>query len=301
MHALEASVPIKVSMPFHFDFSAGQIIWTLTFAGLLVLLVVLLGRDRVRRYPWFTASIVLMALRMVSGRLLSNRMPPLVFDEIFLTLSDAASIVAIGVVIEIARRAFKGASRNLWIIWTLILLALSAVILVKWGPWPAWKTLTAASKISVLRLMQLFAQKADLLADTLIIPLGLLVVLFGRRFQAGFRSHTQQIAIGLAATSVAELSIRLTWQYITMHTTIHSQAEYNHIMDMQGRFYDANNAAYLAALIWWIACLWIDEPTSAAAATASEGPAASAETPLDEGSAASPEGEPPAAPPAENP
>ena len=47
-------------MHFNFDFSATQILWTLTFAALLVLLVVLLGRDRARRFPWFTASIVMM-------------------------------------------------------------------------------------------------------------------------------------------------------------------------------------------------------------------------------------------------
>ena len=48
-------------MHFNFDFSTGQILWTLTFAALLVLLVVLLGRDRARRFPWFTASMVMMA------------------------------------------------------------------------------------------------------------------------------------------------------------------------------------------------------------------------------------------------
>jgi hypothetical protein len=253
-------------MHFHFDFSAGQILWTLTFAGLLVLLVVLLGRDRARRFPWFTASIVLMALRMVSGRLLSDRLPPMLFNETFLTLSDLASIVAHGVVVEIARRAFKGASRAAWIVWTVILLCVGGVILAKWGPWPAWKTLTAGSQLSVLRVMQLFAQKTDLLADMLNIGLGLLVVLFGRRFQAGFRSHTQQIAIGLSTASIAQLSVRLIWQHIAMHATIHSQAEYTHIMDLQTKFYDTNNAVYLAVLIWWIAWLWVDEPGGAATA-----------------------------------
>ncbi len=77
----------------------------------LVLLVVLLGRDRARRFPWFTASMVLMALRMVASRLLAQRLPQITFTEIFLGLSDLAAIVALVVVVEMARRAFKGASR----------------------------------------------------------------------------------------------------------------------------------------------------------------------------------------------
>ena len=102
-------------MHFNFNFSANQILWTLTFAGLLVLLVVLIGRDRVRRYPWFTAAMVMMALRMIASRLLFGRLAPVVSSEIFLVLSDIAAIIALGVVVEMARRAFSGAKRAAWI------------------------------------------------------------------------------------------------------------------------------------------------------------------------------------------
>jgi hypothetical protein len=265
-------------MHFHFDFSAGQILWTLTFAGLLVLLVVLLGRDRARRFPWFTAAMVMMALRMVASRLLGDRMPQITFSEIFLSLSDLASLIAIGVIIEIARRAFRRAGRIGWIVAGLIVFAIGGVITAKWGPWPSWRTLMAGSELSALRIMQLFAQKTDLLADTLTIQLGLLVVLFGRRFGAGFRSHTQQIAIGLSTASTGQLLVRFIWQQIAMHTTIHTQAEYARVMGLQEKFYNANNVVYLAAIIWWIVCLWIDEPGSAATVgtdTAAEIPAGS--------------------------
>jgi hypothetical protein len=58
-------------MHFTADFFAHQFLWTLTFAAQLVLLATLLGRDRARRYPWFTASIALMALQLMAGVLLS--------------------------------------------------------------------------------------------------------------------------------------------------------------------------------------------------------------------------------------
>jgi hypothetical protein len=255
-------------MHLNFDFSANQILWTLTFAGLLVLLVVLLGRDRARRFPWFTAAMVMMALRMVASRLLFGRMPPVTSSEIFLVMSDIASIVTILVVVEIARRSFKGAGKVAWIVGALILLAVGGVITAKWGPWPSMKTLMAGSQLSALRIMQLFAQKTDLLGDVLIIQLGLLVVLFGRRFGAGWRSHTQQIVIGLSTASMAQLAVRLIWQQIAIHTTIHAQADYVHVMALQEKFYNANSVVYLAALVWWIVCLWIDEPGSAITAGA---------------------------------
>ena len=110
-------------MHFNFDFSAVQILWTLTFAAILVLLVVLLGRDRARIYPWFTASIVVIGLRLLASRLLFGRLAPIPMNAIFLTLALIAGIVSLLVLVELARRAFAGASRSTWIIGTLVLLA----------------------------------------------------------------------------------------------------------------------------------------------------------------------------------
>lgn len=253
-------------MHFHFDFSANQVLWTLTLAALLVLLVVLLGRDRVRRFPWFTAAMVMMALRMIASRLLFDRLPPLVSSEVFLVLSDVASIIALLLVIEIARRSFAGASRRSWVIATVVLLAVGGTVLAMWGPWPSSRTLFAASTLAFLRMMQLFAQKADLLSDLLLVQLGVVVVLFGKRFKAGWRSHAQQVAIGLSTGSMSQLAVRGIWQHIALHTTIHSQAEYQRVMALQEKIYHANSMIYLAVLIWWIVWMWLDEPGTGTAA-----------------------------------
>ena len=37
-------------------------------------------------------------------------------------------------------------------------------------------------------------------------------------------------------------------------------AEYEHIVNLRENLFNANSVVYLAVLIWWIACLWIDEP-----------------------------------------
>lgn len=381
-------------MHFNFHFTTIQVIWTLTFAALLVLLVVLLGRNRARRFPWFTTAMVVMALRMVTNRLLFGRIPQVFASEIFLALADLAAIIALLVAVELARRAFTGLRWQEWTAATLALLsiggvadlwglwpffsvplvvpflvvavaallliliarrsftgtargewiaaafALLAAVLVgmvvgglwpvrpylislgtviaillvavpfarrvftgavrgewtaaalalllgvaavaPWGPWPSWRTLFAGSELSALRLMQFFGQKAELLADVLLIQLGVLIALFGRRFNAGWRSHTQQIAIGFSTASVAQLAVRTIWQEIATHTTIHSQAEYAHVMNLRDKIDNASSAVFLAVQLWWIVCLWFDEPGTATGAEA-----AVEETPGDETKASS--------------
>lgn len=258
----------------HFpEFNTAQILWTLTFAALLVMLVVLLGRDRARRFPWFTASMVLTALRLLSSRMLYGRLAPLTLSSIFLPLAAVEALVTLLVAVEIARRAFAGAARRVWIVATLLLLAVGAAVLVEWGAWPAWKTLTAESALTFLRLAQLAAQKTSLLSNVLIVGLGLLVVVFGRRFKAGWRSHTQQLVIGLSTMAIAQLTVRGIWQEIALHTIPHSQAEYERVLGIRDKLDNANSVLFLVVLVWWIVCLWINEPGTEMPVAAEKAPA----------------------------
>ena len=240
-------------------------LWTLTFAAHLVLLVVLMGRDRISRFPWFTAGVVIMALRILTIRLLVKRLPELTMDTIILVMADIGAFVALLVVVEIARRAFGGVRRSSWIAGALTLMVLGAVVLKFYGPWPAWSTLTARSTISTLRLLQLIAQKATLLADVETVAVGLLIVLLGSRFKAGWRSHTQQIAIGLSTASLTQLAVQGLWQGI-VRTAVNnpaiaqSMADRQRIMGLGEKLSNSNSTVYIAILVWWIVCLWRDEP-----------------------------------------
>ena len=247
-------------MHFNLPFTASQILWTLTFAAQLVLLVVLMGRDRVGRYPFFTASIALFALRLVTEVLLSGRLPIPTLGMIFITMADLVALVGLLVVIEMARRAFAKAPRWAWIAGTLALLAVAGGVLAVWGPWPPRKDFTLDSPMAVLKLMRLLAQKGDMLYDLLAVQLGLLVVLFGRRFKAGWHSHTQRIMIGLSTVAASWLIVEGVWQIIAATVHPHSQADYERIIGLGGKMVNANKAVYIAVLLWWIACLWKDEP-----------------------------------------
>lgn len=266
------AVQNKVPMHLNFNFSAVQILWTLTFAAILVLLVVLLGRDRVRIYPWFTTSIALIGLRLLASRLLFDRLAPIPANIIFLSLALIAGLVGLLVLVELARRGFKEASQRAWTISTLVLLALAGAVLASWGAWPAWKAITFDTVLAKLHFMQFVTQKLDLLIDMLTIGLGVLIVATGRRFAAGFRSHTQQIIIGLSTVSLSQTAVRAIWQQIATHAAPTSEAEYQRILGLQEKLYNASSAIFVLVLIWWIVCLWNNEPgaQTPAAAPAAE-------------------------------
>lgn len=252
-------------MHFNFGLTASQVLWTLTFAALLVLLVVLLGRDRARRYPWFTAYIALIALQRLMSRLLFGRMPQLTLAEIFITLADVMALVGLLVLAEVARRAFHGVHWRAWIGWTLMLGAAAAYVIIAWGPWPDRRTITFDSQLAVLRLMALAAQKGEMLVGLLSVGLGLLVVLFGRRYKAGWRSHAQMIAIGLSTAAMAQLTVQRAWQTIQMRAAPHTEAELERLIGLRDKLLNANSAVYIAVLVWWIVWLWMDEPGTAVA------------------------------------
>jgi hypothetical protein len=252
----------------HFNFSTVEILWTLTFAALLVLLVVLLGRDRVRRFPWFTASILLVALRLLCSRVLSGKLPRLTFGAVIITLADLGIVAGAMLLVELARRAFRGTRRSYWIAGTLIVLAVGAVVLCYWGAWPSWKTLTANSQLAALMFMQLIAQKGEFLLDVLAVELGVLIVAFGRGPQGRWRSHTQRIAIGLSTAALGQLAVQAIWQIIATHAVPHSREEYQRFLALGDRISNANSALYALVIVWWIACLWKDEPGTALPAQA---------------------------------
>jgi hypothetical protein len=256
-------------MPFNFHFTAQEILWTLTFAALLVLLVVLLGRDRFRRFPFFTSSIVLVGLNMLGQKLLTHRLAPLVSTTVFLVVADLGILISLLVAIELARRAFGGASWPAWVSGSVLLLGGAAAVIVFWGKWPPAKMVVDPSTLGHLRLMQLTEEKGQLFNDVLALELFAIVVIAGRRFKTGWRSHTQQILAGLAASSAMLLIEQAIWVSM-IENMPRTREAYNHMLGLQNHLLNANSTVTLAVMLWWIVCLWIDEPKPAPVVAAVE-------------------------------
>lgn len=250
-------------MHFHLPFSAVEILWTLTFAAQLVLLVVLIGRERIQRFPWFTASIVVLALRLLAGRVLSDRLSRIAFGGVMITLADISIFLGLIVFAELARRAFRGARRSFVLVAALVILAIGGAVVAWWAPWPDWKSLTANSRLAVLLIMQLAAQKGEILLNVLAVEFGLVIVAFGRRFGAGWRSHAQRIAIGLSTAGLAQLAVERILRIMGSHFVPKSREEYEHVLNLAENISKTTGVITIAVLVWWIVCLWIDEPGSA--------------------------------------
>jgi len=187
----------------------------------------------------------------------------------------------------LARRSFPGLGKLGWIIGTLAMLAVGAAVLVKLGPWPAWKTLTATSELETLLVMQLVADKGTLLSSVLAIELGLVITLRGRRFGAGWHSHAQRITIGLSTAALGHLTVHGTLQAIGLHTVI-TPSNYDRVIGVRDKLIHGNNVLFLCVTAWWIASLWIDEPGIAS----TDASTAETETAPDESEAAPPEAQP---------
>jgi len=157
-------------------------------------------------------------------------------------------------------------SRPLFFVNLAGFLLIAAGIMFKWGPWPSWKTLTAESQMATLRVLELIAQKTQLLVNLLNIELGLMVVIFGRNFKAPWKSHTQRIVIGFSTAALGALAVQIIWQIAARTVAPHSQAELQRALDFRDHLFNGNRALDVGVLIWWIACLWIDEPRPGAAA-----------------------------------
>lgn len=264
-------------MKFHLPFSANEILWMLTFAGHLVVLVVLMGRDRIRRFPWFTANIVLITLRLLAARMLAGKLPQVTLAAVFIGLADLGAILTAMMLLELARKAFRGIKRTTWIISALGIMLVGAIVLATWGEWPSWQTLTSSSAMPTLNLLQFLALKASLFLDVETVLLGFAIVIFGSRFAGGWRTHVQRIAIGLSTASLAQLAMEATWEAIARTAKPKSMEEYQHVMNLREHLFNANSAIYVVVLIWWIWCLWQEESNQAepgsAASAAAEPPA----------------------------
>ena len=248
----------------HLNFE--QILWALVLAAHLVLLIVLLGRERVGRFPFFTAAIALSATRLIADHLLHGKLTTIAFYWQSYSLSLVGSILLLLVLAEAVRRVFRSGragrvvTANGLIGWGLIAFAIAGTGVWAWGPWPAWKTISSDSTQMPLLLTVLSALKGELLTAMLAVEVSLLLLIFARRFGFRWTSHARQIVLGLSTIALAQLTVQAITESIKRTVHLTSRDQYDHIVRLFTNLDNGRFAIWLIVLIWWIVWLWRSEP-----------------------------------------
>jgi len=243
-----------------------QILWALILAGHLILLIVLMGRNRVSRFPWFTAGIALSAVSLIANHLLHGKLTAIAFYWQSYTTLAIQAIVGIFILVELARRVFSSGKAGLilkargWIGWTMLTVAISIAAVWAWGPWPTMAALKAQPAQIPLLIVILTGMKGELFVALLTAQITLLLLIFGRRFGYGWRSHPRQIALGLSTNALSFLAVQGISDIIkhTVHLT--SREEYARVVRLITNLENGRSAIWFVVLVWWIIWLWRDEP-----------------------------------------
>ena len=250
-----------------------QILWAFVLAAHLVLLIVLMGRDRIKLFPWFTISIVLSTVRLIADHLLNGKLTGIAFYWQSYSTLLLGAILSLLVLVELARRVFSSGKAGLilkangWLGWAFVTFAIACAGTWFWSPWPTLQELQAQPAGLKLTVMGLAGTRSVIFVSLLTIEATLLLVIFGKRFGSGWRSHPLRIALGLSTYAIGYITIDRIQSFIveafkaTMRTPGHhiTQEEYDHTVHLLTRLGNAVLTVWLVVLIWWVVYLWLNE------------------------------------------
>lgn len=242
------------------------ILWAMVLAAHLVLLIVLLGRERIRRFPWFTASIALSAVRLIADHLLHGKLTTVAFYWQSYSGSILQAIVGVLVLVELCRHVFSSgwAGKVLkgkgWVGGILVTVPIAFAVAALWDMGISWAVMKSDPAHLPLYIDLYVALKGQIFIAVLTVEVGLLLQLLGRRFGARWRSHDRQIALGLSTVSLALLAVQATTDIVKHNLHLTSRDQYEHIVRLFENLDNGRFAVWLLALIWWIIWLWKDEP-----------------------------------------
>jgi len=255
-------------------FSIEQVLWALLLAAHLILLIALIGRERIARFRWFTAYLTLSAVGLIANHLLHGKLTMVAFYWQNYTLLALQSIVGLFMLAELAKQTFstgKGpivAKPNFYIGWSAVLIALTAAAVWAWGPWPSLQSLSGNPSQLRLYVVILIGMKGQLGVMILTVLAALVMRMYGPRFGSRWRSHAQQIALGLSTSALAFLAVQAVNDVLSHTLHPKTRDEYAHAVQLVTRMENARTVVWILSLLWILYWIWRDEPGSSAQTTA---------------------------------
>lgn len=213
--------------------------WTASFAALLALFAILVGKGRAKQFPIFTTLIGFDAAQSVA-LFLTLKHPP-IYARLYWYGQLVDFLLQIGVVVEIARQVFKPfgrwatAARSFWI--AACGLSLVAALGLTFVASPHAPTYTWAWVI-----------KGNLFAIMLTCMIAIAVLVTARQYGLGWRNHVIGLAQGWTFWAFISFVVE------TFHSYYGYSAFYEHLAYVR-------EFANLAAEVYWIFVFWQEEPS----------------------------------------
>lgn len=237
-----------------------KLIWAGGLIAHLALLSVLFRKQRASRFPAFTVLIAFYLCRSLSLVLLFNRIPAPSYNLLFwaLALFDLLlqTVVLATLIREATRKARYSQSRTA--LWGVATIALAAILVLFWGPWPSLVSPETGS-LNTFMLLSLLASKGNLLLGLLTLEAWVALQGIARRSGLGWKSHAQRIVHGLGFYAFVNLAVQAIIQKLSMPSAEMTFESMHSKMTMIHNLGYVRNMSYFVSVLYWLIFLWREE------------------------------------------
>ncbi|HVJ09596.1 MAG TPA: hypothetical protein VM554_14560 [Acidisarcina sp.] len=237
-------------------------VWMAGLVGHLLLVMVLLVRGRVARFPLFTALIIFYIVRTATPQMpFTHTLQPGTYMWLFWGFEIGDVILRALVLGELLRLAFKGTEVPLARVaaWSAVAVALSVALAVLAGP------------MQRMLVWSIFAKGN--LAVAILSLLALVALIWTRgKTHLPWRSHIFAISSGLAFYALIFLSLQAMQLWGGSAANPHGE----HAAFLRQWMQASAAVAYLAVVLYWVVSLWLDDGSARSAARGLRKPVAGA-------------------------
>jgi hypothetical protein len=218
-------------------------IWVACLTGEIVLLLVLLLRNRAGSFPVFSVYILGIILRSLIGMFVKTHFPAETFKHYSWTAGILDECLQLFVLFEIAEHVFAPTGK-----WaadvgrTMVAMASASAVaaaLISWLANPATQS-----------RMQTFKMRSDFFSAVLMSELFVCMVILSSTFGLPWKTHAARIAQGFGAYSLACIALGIPKIFFGLQHGTHQFEEMNHL----------RSVIYLACEVYWVVMLWAEAP-----------------------------------------
>ena len=216
-------------------------LWAASFAGNLILFVVLLFRKRWQNFPVFTTLIGYYVVENIIVFLV-YRFDPLLYTKVYWATFSIDFLLQVALIFEVARVVLRPTGTWLQDARTSFIVSGTVGAMIA-------AALTFAVHPSVPKTIDAWGIRAYLFTSLIFCELFVVMMFAAQQLGLVWRNHVMGLGQGLTA-----------WAWISAMIDVgHSYYGANHLYDFKALEH-IRTLAYIAAVIYWTITFWLSEP-----------------------------------------